>query len=69
MDRLRGDTAEALAADADEILTELGVKTTTAGNQPAGPRPDLAQGARGGTATQGDPGKEFEVFLNKQLNR
>lgn len=67
VDRLRGSNEQELTADADELL-KLVTPPAAGGQQPAGPRPDLAQGARGGTATQGDPGKEFEVFINRQLN-
>lgn len=66
VDRLRGSTEEEMTADADELLKLVTPQQGVV--QPAGPRPDLSQGARGGTAAQGDPAKEFEVFLNKQLN-
>jgi hypothetical protein len=44
VDRLRGDSAEELAADADEILADLAAKAPD--TAPA-PRPDLTQGAKG----------------------
>lgn len=67
VDRLRGATEQELTADADELL-KLVTPPESNGQQPAGPRPDLSQGARGSTATTGDPGREFAAFLSKQLH-
>jgi hypothetical protein len=51
-DRLKGNTEEELAADADELLALVPV-----GADPSapGPRPDLSQGARSAMALNGDP--------------
>lgn len=67
VDRLRGTTEDEITADADELLKFVNTSAATAGQQPAGPRPDLAQGARGGSGTTGDPATQFAAFLNKQL--
>jgi hypothetical protein len=54
VDRLRGETEEELAADADEILADL-VKDDRSSNTP---KPDLTQGGRGGTPALNSDGLE-----------
>lgn len=48
VDRLRGDTEEELAADADKILVAIKAM------QPTGPKPDQSQGARATGAANAD---------------
>lgn len=48
-----------------ERLSSLAQSTDNA-NRP-GPRPDLSQGARDGSATAGDPAQQFAQFLGAQL--
>lgn len=48
VDRLRGDTEEELAADADKILAAIKAM------QPTGPKPDQSQGARATGAANAD---------------
>lgn len=52
VDRLRGDSEEELATDADALLALL---APTAPTTAPGPRPDMSQGARNEAALNGDP--------------
>lgn len=66
VDRLRGNTEEEIAADADELLRVVTPSAQGDPTPPPAPRPDLTQGTGSGGST-GDPATEFAAFLGKQL--
>lgn len=60
--RLVGSTPEELAADADELLADLGSTKTTA------PRVDLSQGVKAKAGEQ-SPAEQFAALIREKTNR